>query len=35
MSDREEVEFIKALISHCNEAGLDDLKKRLECLLNY
>ncbi len=34
MSDEEEDEFIKVLISHCYETGLYDLKKRLDCLLD-
>ncbi len=33
MSDEEEDEFIKILISYCYETGLYDLKKRLVYLL--
>ena len=34
MSDAEEAKSIEALIKHCDEAGLYDLKKRLDHLLH-
>ena len=33
MNDKKEAKIIEDLISQCNEAGLEDLKKRLESLL--